>query len=143
MSQNEWQDFITADRVMELHAESIKRYSKAALRVGNSHRDCVEEKLGNAWTAERYSASTDMSRSGLCFAGYLMFYLANGNCFPEGNKRVGWASAMAVLAELGLSVQATTREAEEFLLRIVAHDVADGNEVVIWLAQRLQAESTN
>jgi prophage maintenance system killer protein len=117
-----WRSLISQEKVVALHAEAILRYSQTPLAIGAHATDCVDGKLGNAWTSEGYRVDEE-AKPGICFAGFLLFYLVVGNCFPDGNKRVGWAAAMSVLASLGLTVKATNEEAIG-LVRSIADDYA-------------------
>src|ERR1700744_4551120 len=98
-----WGSLISTDKIVALHGEGIARYSQAALAVGAHAVDCVDGKIGSAWTFESYRVDDD-AKPGICFAGFLLFYLVVGNCFPDGNKRAGWSAAMSVLAYLGLNI---------------------------------------
>jgi death-on-curing protein len=73
----------------------------------------------------------------------LLFYLVSNHCFVDGNKRIGWLAAMRVLLSFGLTVSATDDEAEAFCMRIAdsqkADAIRDGQDVVIWLSERLEA----
>jgi prophage maintenance system killer protein len=133
-----WESLLTSQKVMELHARAMLEHSEAILQTGPLHEDCVEGKLGNAWQSESYVTDED-AKHGLCFAGFLLFYLTLGNCFPEGNKRIGWISATVVLASLGLTVKATDDEAEGFVTRIADGTTRNALEVIQWLAARVEA----
>jgi death-on-curing protein len=134
-----WHSLITVERVLELHAQGIREHSQAALGLSAAAEDCVEGRLGNAWNAEVYSSTDDDARMGLCFSGYLLYYLVRDHCFPDGNKRAAWAASMAVLASIGLTVRASTDDAY-FLVDQIAHGVMkSGTEVVQWIAARLEA----
>jgi prophage maintenance system killer protein len=113
-------------------------HSKVTLETGPVHADCVDGKLGNAWQSESYISDED-AKAGICFAGFLLFYLTVGHCFPDGNKRIGWISAIAVLASLGLTVKAADDEAEQFVDRIASGQVREGLQAVQWIAARLDA----
>ena len=132
-----WEAFLPAQTVLELHQEGIRLHGGdfSAPKDG-----CVEQSLGNAYTAEQYSDTGD-NEGGLCFAGYVLFYLASNHCFSDGNKRIAWSSAMRVLLDSGLTVEVSDEEAEDFCLRIAdstrPDSITDGVEVVEWLADRL------
>lgn len=132
-----WEHVINTQMVVALHQKAIDDH-------GGLHsppkEGCLEQSLGNAYTAEQYTQTSD-SAEGLGFAGYLLFYLSRNHCFTDGNKRIAWIAAMRVLLNHGLTVEASDDEAEEFCMRI-----ADGNHpntikeaegVVFWLAERL------
>ncbi len=132
-----WENLLPVQTVLALHAEGIRLHGGD---LGDPKQGCVEQSLGNAYTAEQYS-QTDDSEGGLCFAGYVLFYLASNHCFTDGNKRIAWSSAMRILLISGLTVEATDEEAVEFCLRIAdstrEDKITDGIEVVEWLAERL------
>ncbi len=133
-----WDSIITTQLVIDLHAKGVEQH-------GGMHsppkEGCLEQSLGNALTAEQYTLS-DESIMGLCFAGYLLFYLAKNHCFTDGNKRIAWLAATRVLFNHGLIIDATDDEAEEFCLRIAdgTHSMAikDASDAVGWLAERIQ-----
>jgi len=81
----------------------------------------------------------DDAKPGICFAGFILFYLVLGNCFPDGNKRVGWAAAMTVLAALGLTIKATDDEVVELVTSIAEGRIRDGVRVVKWIGARIDA----
>ena len=139
MDPIDWQHLVTTEQILSLHEQSLRSFHQDPLSIGIEHKNCVEGKIGNAWLAEQYSSEEQNVRSGLCFAGYLMFYLVNGHCFPDGNKRIGWIAAMTVLASLGLTVRSTDENAIELVLRIARNEIQDGSAVVQWLAARLEA----
>jgi death-on-curing protein len=99
----------------------------------------VEGRLGNAWNAEAYATTDEDAVMGLTFACYLLYYLVRDHCFPDGNKRAAWASCMAILASIGLTVDATTDESYDLVDRIANGVVKNGAEVVQWIAGRLEA----
>ena len=139
MDHIEWQHLITTERILELHEQSLRLSHQKPLAIGAEQMDCVEGRIGNAWLAERYSSEEQHMRSGLCFAGHLMYYLVRNHCFPDGNKRIGWIAAMTVLASLGLTVCSTDADAIDLVMRIAENEVPDGSAVVQWLAARLEA----
>ncbi len=139
MDHIEWQHLITTERILELHEQSLRSYHQKPLAIGAEQMDCVKGRIGNAWQAEWYSSKERHVRSGLCFAGHLMYYLVRGHCFPDGNKRIGWIAAMTVLASLGLTVRSTGADAIDLVMRISTNEVPDGSAVVQWLAARLEA----
>ena len=75
--------------------------------------------------------------TGICFCGYLLFYIATKHCFVDGNKRVAWTSAMWVLSIMGLTVDVQDEGAIDFVTAIADGKVDRGEEVVNWLAERL------
>jgi prophage maintenance system killer protein len=133
-----WGSLISTEKIIALHGEAIARYSQTSPAIGTHAGDCVDGKLGNAWTSESYRVDED-AKPGICFAGFLLFYLVVGNCFPDGNKRVGWAAAMSVLASLGLTVKVTDDEVVELVRGIADGTIRDGLKVVQWIGSRLDA----
>lgn len=134
-----WHELISLEAVLDLHERAMIEHGTTGLQVGQHSVDCIDGKIGNAWNSESYRSADDNSIPGLCFAGYLLYYIVKGHCFPDGNKRAGWATAMAVLARLGLTVKATDDEAVEFVLRIATGEVKAASEAVYWLARRLES----
>ena len=131
---------ITVSDVISLHAEGIARYG-GMQAVSKNASDCVQGRIGNAELAEQYVTEDEKFRPGLCFAGFLMFYLVKDSCFVDGNKRVGWLTAMRVLADAGLTVRASDEEAFDFVDSIARGKITDGRMVVLWLSSRLFSPS--
>ena len=135
----DWHSLMTVEEVMRLHAICMEQHGQKPLPANQSTEECVEGRLGNAWTSEQYLLADEDARPGLCFAGYILYYLARNQCFKDGNKRVAWSSAMAVLASIGLTVKSTDDEAVHLVERIATGVIKDGMEVVHWLTGRLEA----
>lgn len=134
-----WSEWITHDDVHWLYGEGIKQHGGSG---SPSQPGCVDAALGAAYNAELYSmpeVDEETVITGLCFCGYLLFYLATKHCFVDGNKRVAWASSMWVLLRLGLTLQVTDTDAEAFCLGVANGDINNGAEVVNWIAERLVA----
>ncbi len=129
---------ISTSEVIDLHTEGIARFG-GMKGLSKNTSDCVQGIIGNAELAEQYVSDDEKFRPGLCFAGLLMFYLVRDNCFNDGNKRVGWMAAMRVLADAGLTVNATDDEVFNFVDSIARGMISDGRQVVLWLAERLSA----
>lgn len=131
-----WQEFITPEIIIRLHAEGIARYGG----LGSPPQEgCIERSAGGAFNAGLYtvgeaSAAVEIA---LPFAGYLLFYLAKNHCFVDGNKRVAWTATMRCLAYYGLTITATQEEAEEFVDQIVRDVINNGADCVEWIARRL------
>lgn len=134
-----WTSLISLDRILELHAQGMIKHNQKQIPITEAARDCVEARLGNAWSSEAYTVQETDQLPGLCFAGFLLFYLAKNQCFQDGNKRLAWTATMAVLGEIGLTINASTDEAYNFVMRIVTGDVKDGIEVVRWIAGKLES----
>src|SRR2546421_9495018 len=111
-----WNQWIDLETIHSLYAAGIHNYGGLG---SPSKEGCVDAALGAAYNAEMYSMPEYESETvitGLCFCGYLLFYLATKHCFTDGNKRVAWASAMWVLFKLGLTISASDDEAIAFCL---------------------------
>jgi death-on-curing protein len=132
-----WTIWIDIDTINALYAEGVNQHGG----LGSEAKDgCVEAALGAAYNAELYSMpeiDSETVVSGLCFCGYLLFYLATKHCYVDGNKRVAWASAMWVLMRLGLEVSASDAEVVSYCLGIADGKVERGEDVVNWIAERL------
>jgi death-on-curing protein len=132
-----WTTWIDIDTISALYAEGVNQHGG----LGSKPKDgCVEAALGAAYNAELYSMpeiDSETVVSGLCFCGYLLFYLATKHCYVDGNKRVAWASAMWVLMRLGLEVSASDAEVVSYCLEIADGKVERGEDVVNWIAERL------
>lgn len=131
-----WADLITRDRIVALHATGLSRYGGGA--ASPAKQGCVESSLGAAWSAELYREDDGVTK-GLCFAGYLLYYLAKNHCFTDGNKRVAWLATMQVLLAHGLTVNATTPEAEELINGLIEGRLQSADAVIVWLGERLTA----
>lgn len=133
-----WDRWITNDEVHYLYGEGIKRHGG----TGSISKDgCVEAALGAAYSGELYSATEvegEFVVSGLPFCGFLLFYLGTKHCFVDGNKRVAWMSAMYALLKMGLTLDVSDKEAEEFCLRIASGDV-ESSDSVRWVADHVRA----
>jgi prophage maintenance system killer protein len=129
---------IGAADIIDLHSEAIIRFG-GINTVPHTASDCVDGRIGNAMLAEQYVSDDERVRPGLCFAGFLLFYLVKDSCFTDGNKRVGWMAAMRVLGDIGLSVEVNQDEAFDFVDAVASGKINDGRQVVLWLAERLSA----
>lgn len=132
-----WEEWIDTDIIHSLYADGIKKYGG----LGSPSKDgCIHAALGAAFNAEMYSMpefDSETVVSGICFCGYLLFYIATKHCFADGNKRVAWTSAMWVLAVMGLTIEATDKEVVDYMLEVADGKIAEGEDVVNWLADRL------
>ena len=137
MSLQPWSHWIDVDRIRALHAEGMERYGGLP-SVGDV--PCIESALGTAYNAEMYSmpeVDDETIVSGLPFCVYLLFYIATKQCWSDGSKRTAWASAMWVLATMGLTIDATDEEAYEFCISVADKTVTKGEDVVSWIAEHL------
>ena len=132
-----WSEIITSADIHWLYGEGIKRKGG----TGSHSKDgCVDAALGAAYTAELYSMpemNDETIVTGIIFCGYLMFYLITKHCWVDGNKRVSWESAMWILLKIGLTVEVSDDEAEQFCLSLASGKITDAVEVVNWIADRL------
>jgi death-on-curing protein len=134
MNMQPWAELITVEIVRDLHREGLRRHGGAP---SEPIEGCLEGSLGNAWTAQLYR-EPEGAKHGLCFAAHALCYLAKNHCFSDGNKRVGWLTAMESLARLGLTVRASDDEAEEMIVQFLVGDIPDVDGVISWLADRLE-----
>lgn len=132
-----WSDWISHETIRSLYLDGINRYGGFA---SDPQPGCVEASLGAAYNAELYSKpepEDEGTIGGLVFAGYLLFYLTTKHCYIDGNKRIAWLCAMFVLLRLGLTLQVTEDEAYGFCMEIGSGNINKGEEVVMWIADRL------
>jgi prophage maintenance system killer protein len=122
---------ISVGRVLELHAEGIRRHGEGALDP--PRRDCVEAAIGGALTAEGYVSAPGLV-PGFVFAGYLGVSLMLRHCFSNGNKRAAWAAMVDTLLAIGIEIEADDADAKQLCEDIVEHR-AQAEDVVRWLAQ--------
>jgi death on curing protein len=136
-SPTPWAQWIDSDTIHSLYAEGISQHGG----FGSPSKDgCIDGALGGAYTAELYSMpemDSETVVSGLCFCGYLLFYIASKHCFVDGNKRVAWSSTIWVLGTMGLTIDAPDEDVINYVLSIAAGEVANGEEVVNWIADRV------
>lgn len=129
-----WEELITEARVIDLHREAMEGEGQQPTQP---EPGCIDRSLGAAQSAEYYREETDTSIPGLAFAGYALFYLTKNHCFLDGNKRVGWLVAVAVLLEIGLTLQVTDDDAEQMVQNVATGAIASGAEVVLWFHDNL------
>lgn len=141
MIPGQWESLISKERILALHREAINRYggdpTQRLADVG-----CVEGRIGSAATAVGYLEAGDED-CGLILAAYLLFYLARDHCFVDGNKRVAWMAATEVFRNLRLTINASSDEAEEFVVDVSRGALRDASAVAIWFAERLEAVESN
>jgi death on curing protein len=137
MIPERWAILINPERILALHQEGARRYGGDPTQRAQDI-DCVDGSIGAAANAASYHPEGDED-AGLILATYLIYYLAKNHCFVDGNKRVAWLSMIEVLKNLQLTVNTTEEEAYGFMLDISQGNVRSGEEVAIWLAERLEA----
>ena len=133
-----WEPIISAAHIVDLHREGMRRGG----RMSTAMPGCLDERLGNAWTAEGYRQEEGL-RVGLIFACHLAFYLARNGCFTDGNKRVAWLALVYVLDHYGLTIEATEDDATDFMLKLAGAKETGVNTsadiVIEWVQARLVA----
>ena len=97
---------------------------------------CLEKVISAAQNAEYYAGNEDSS--GLCYIGALMFYVIEGHCFLDGNKRTGLSIALWLLKRFGLTMSCSQEDARDYCLAI-ASGLRTREQVVIWIAEHLIA----
>lgn len=105
---DDWKSIISVSRVIELHAEGIKRHGEGALDPPRP--DCIDAGLGSAWLAEAYAERPAMVQ-GFVFAAYAYVYLESRQCFTNGNKRAAWLTMVDILNKIGVDLKCSTQEA--------------------------------
>ncbi|MFY0527695.1 type II toxin-antitoxin system death-on-curing family toxin [Archangium gephyra] len=135
MNTQPWGHLVTFDRVLELHADGIRRFGGAP---GLKSTDCVESSLGSAWSAQLYMDEEQVGFP-LTFATYLFVYITKNHCFEDGNKRLGWYVLGEALALMGLTISASDDEATDFVMGVAAQQPPDYATVQNWIAQRIIA----
>lgn len=132
-----WPGWIDTSRVLELHELSLAEYGGAP--GPHDPSGCVDAAIGGAQSAEVYLEGKPRAKAGLTFAAYALFYIVQRHCFTDGNKRTAWLAAVDILGALGLGIQASDDEAFDLMHRVIAHEVATGDDVAAWMASRLFA----
>ena len=137
ISMTPWDEWIDFDAIHDLYAEGIGQHGG----FGSPSKDgCIDGALGAAFNAELYSmpeVEAETVVTGICFCGYLLFYVATKHCFVDGNKRVAWSSAMWILSRMGLTLDVSDDEAIAYVVAIAEGKVESGEDVVNWLADRI------
>lgn len=131
-----WTSVITIDRVKEFHKEAIARFKGP---LSSPVTGCLEQCLGNAWSAEQYQRSESLS-PGLIFAAHLLFYLANDHCYTDGNKRIAWMSAIYILRHYGLIIEAEDNDVVSLMNDVASPNTLDARDVIDWIIARLNVE---
>ena len=72
MNIEPWAHLISVAEILELHAENINLYGGDS--TPTPREGCIDGSLGAAWSAEAYAGS-ESAVPGLCFSGYLLYYL--------------------------------------------------------------------
>lgn len=129
-----WEEILPIPTLLQLYSGAIEKYGGLS---SPPKPGCLEQCLGNAWTAEQYLQDEERGiRLGLIFASRLFGYLIKDHCFSDGNKRIAWYCLTFVLRNYHLSLEATDDEAMDFATGIVEGKISP-EEVAIWIAARL------
>jgi death-on-curing protein len=137
VTPQELSNLITPERVMALHREGSARYGgDPTQREGDV--ECVDGRIGGAVNAAAYSPEGD-DDSGLIFAAFLLYYLAKGHCFVDGNKRVAWLAAIECFKNIQVTMAADEDEAYELVINVSSEgSKVTPAEIAIWMAERLE-----
>ena len=134
-----WNKTITSYEVVNLYKQAI---CFGGGIISSPKAGCLEQCLGNAWTAEAYSQPEGTEQGGLIFACALMVYLARDHCFTDGNKRVAWACLSHILGRLNVQIRADDETVVAFVEN-VAQGQYDIKEALAWVSDRLNPIKMN
>lgn len=126
-----WEHVITQEKLLGLYDTGMERGGIASLPTAG----CLEQCLGDAWTAEGYRQDEGVF-VGILFAGYLGFYLAKNHCFTDGNKRIAWLSIVYVLGHHGVAIEATDDDVVATVDGVVTGDVSL-DQLLEWMVIRI------
>jgi death on curing protein len=122
---------VTTDEVLQLHSEIMTQhrqpYSPRADEAG-----CIGSKIYTSTVAASARSATGQIDP-LHFASYLLYYIAKGHCFTDGNKRIAWAIAVDVLLRVGLDVEANDDDAVSMVNNLIAQE-QPASFVIDWFA---------
>src|SRR5262245_43814107 len=129
-----WEEILPASQVLLIYQDSIKYGGKSS----PAKPGCLEQCLGNAWSAELYLQDEESNLpAGLIFATRLYWYLAKDNCFVDGNKRVAWSCLIYILSQqFRLAIDAEDDDAVQITLGVAAGDISQ-DEAFTWIVSRL------
>lgn len=121
---------ITKEDVLGIHAQQIARFGGSDGYYGGTLA-CVERTVTQAHQGAYYCEG----EGSLCFyvAALLLYYLAKGHCFVDGNKRVAFHASLLVLAKDQLTLSIEQNSAAEFVLAISSPDGPDRASVIDWM----------
>jgi death on curing protein len=129
-----WYPFVSVARVVELHAEAVRRTGESATIL---NQGLLESAVHGAVNAAMYIAD-DRSPDVLHVAAYLLCYIARNHAFEQGNKRAAWLACEEQLRVAKLRIDAATADAEKLVLGVVAGEM-DPEAVIHWMGQHLIA----
>lgn len=128
---------ITTEKVMALHREAAQRYATDPTQRDEDY-GCIDGHIGAAANAAYYFESGDQDM-GLIVGTYILYYIARGHCFVDGNKRAGWLACVEFFKNLHLTVSATEDEAYALVISIASKESRiTPSEIALWLAERLE-----
>ena len=136
MSAHPWDDSISCERILQLHALTLSAHGGAAGTTNPDIVACIESALGTAWYADQVAHDDDDTQPGLVFSGYLLYYLAKKQCFVDGNKRMAWLAITFALQTLDLTVDCSDDEAEAIIIDLIVGRM-DAPAIVGWIEDHL------
>jgi death on curing protein len=126
-----WEHLTSRGRLVSFTREVFDQTGGGA-KFTTPELECIDGKLGAAWTAELY-VEDEHKIEGFAFAAHLMFNIIRGHCLVDGNKRLAWISLVDVLASLGWEINASIDDAESFCLSLCEHEGSTARDVQEWL----------
>ncbi|MEM1453176.1 MAG: Fic family protein [Planctomycetota bacterium] len=116
----EFPKWLTVEWVHGLHERLMDMDMQEAVvqRGGAAERDngCIAGGLGNVELALGYDSAPSEFMPFRC-AAYVLKAFCKLQCYVDGNKRIAWSLAIAVLQSVGLTVEAEHSEAAIFVLQ--------------------------
>ncbi len=99
-------------------AEVVRLHALIAPTMGTPKPGCVEGALGAAVNAALYKADDEADADLACIAGCALRYLAQNQCFVDGNKRIAWSVLVRTFDLNGMRVEASEQEAAQVTLDV-------------------------
>ncbi|MBI4894851.1 MAG: type II toxin-antitoxin system death-on-curing family toxin [Candidatus Aenigmarchaeota archaeon] len=111
---------LTVGDVVEINRSIVDRFGVTfgVLNMGNLD-----------FVVESAMHSQDVFRK----AAELMYGIARGHPFMDGNKRTAFEAAFLTLDSFGIALKVEPKEAEDFMLRIVSSESLTVREVEMWI----------
>jgi death-on-curing protein len=125
---------LTTRATLVSHASAVFGVTGGGTNFTPSELECIDGKLGSAWTAELY-VDDENKMEGIIFAAHLMFNLIKGHCLVDGNKRIAWVALVESLASLGWRIEVGHDDAEAFCLRLCENEESSAESVQEWLME--------
>ncbi|WP_425057938.1 hypothetical protein SCACP_25090 [Sporomusa carbonis] len=129
---------LDVDHIIEIHEFSIRNF----FGLGGLREDSVA-KLESI-VAQQYSLfGVDRYPSLFEKAAMLLYFLAKGHCFPDGNKRVAILAAIVLLDINGYETTFTNDEGYEMTMEVASSNISEENreQYIRWLANWLEKNS--